>query len=63
MRKSDAQIAASLLVCELPIRSAHWHVEAAEDSEGEITDEADQIAQFVEQALFEKMEVTWDNFL
>lgn len=63
MRKSDAQVAASLLVCELPIKSANWFVEAAEDKNWEVTEEAVQIAKFVEKCLFEKMSITWDDFL
>lgn len=32
MRRSDAQVAATLLACELPIRAAHWDVLPASDS-------------------------------
>ena len=31
MRRSDAQVAATLLACELPIRAAHWDVLPASD--------------------------------
>jgi hypothetical protein len=32
MRRSDAQVAATLLVCELPIRAARWDIVPASDS-------------------------------
>ena len=32
MRRSDAQVAATLLACELPIRAANWDVRPASDS-------------------------------
>ena len=32
MRRSDAQVAATLFACELPIRAAHWDVAPASDS-------------------------------
>ncbi len=33
MRRSDAQVAATLLACELPIRAANWDVRPASDSD------------------------------
>lgn len=64
MRSSDAQVQASLLVCELPIRSTEWYIEPAIDDEtGEVLPEDQEIADFVSQALFEKMHQTWDDFL
>lgn len=63
MRKSDASVSALLLACSLPIRSAKRYVEPATDDDG-VTQEIDrQIANFVEKALFEKMDTTWDQFL
>ena len=32
MRRSDGQVAATLLACELPIRAAHWYVTPASDA-------------------------------
>jgi hypothetical protein len=47
MRRSDAQVAATLLACELPIRAAHWDIQSASD------DPADRaIADFVRSNLF-----------
>jgi len=67
MRKSDAQIFATLLAMELPIRSTLWSIEPGEteqaDGEYIITDQDYIISNFVEKALFEKMEITWDDFL
>lgn len=67
MRKSDAQIFATLLAMELPIRSTLWYIEPGETEDGtgeQITTDQDYIiANFVEKALFEKMEITWDDFL
>lgn len=63
MRKSDGQINATLLVLELPIRSTRWYVDPAKDEDGEVSEEAKEVAKFVEDALFEKMEMTFDDFL
>ena len=51
MRRSDAQVAATLLACELPIRAANWDVMPAS------SDALDQeIAQFVKENLFGGLE-------
>ena len=51
MRRSDAQVAATLLACELPIRAANWDVLPAS------SDPLDQeIAQFVKDNLFGGLE-------
>src|SRR5579885_1794563 len=51
MRRSDAQVAATLLACELPIRAAHWDVMPAS------SDPLDrEIAQFVKDNLFGGLE-------
>lgn len=67
MRRSDAQVQATLLAMELPIRSTLWYVEAGETTEtaGEktITDQDYEIAAFVEEALFARMEITFDEFI
>jgi len=63
MRKSDAQIFATLLVVELPIRSTKWYVEATKNDAGDVDAQSQEIAEFVEDALFEGMEQKWDDFL
>ncbi len=69
MRRSDAQVQATLLAMELPIRSTLWYIDAGQtttdtgDGETEITDADYEIQEFVRRALFEKMETTWDDFL
>jgi hypothetical protein len=51
MRRSDAQVAATLLACELPIRAANWDVLPAS------SDALDrEIAQFVKENLFGGLE-------
>lgn len=51
MRRSDAQVAATLLACELPIRAANWDVQAASDSQLDR-----EIANFVRENLFGGLE-------
>ncbi|TAM79172.1 MAG: hypothetical protein EPN47_19380 [Acidobacteria bacterium] len=51
MRRSDAQVAATLLACELPIRAANWDVLPA--GSGPLDQE---IAQFVKENLFGGLE-------
>ncbi len=68
MRRSDAQVAATLLACELPIRAAAWDVHSASD------DPLDrEIARFVRDNLLSGLEYTspsgvkstqcWDDVL
>lgn len=63
MRKTDAQVNASLLAMELPIRATKWYVEPAKNENGETEDTDKQIALFVEKSLFEYMDNTWDDLL
>lgn len=63
MRKSDASVSSLLLACSLPIRSAKRYVEPATDDNGVAQPTDREIANFVEKALFEKMDTTWDQFL
>lgn len=63
MRKSDAQVFATLLACELPIRSTRWYVAAAEGEDDSISDQDREIADYVEENLFSWMENTWDDLL
>jgi hypothetical protein len=68
MRRSDAQVSATLLACELPIRAATWEVKPASDAP---TDR--EIAAFVRDNLFGGLEYTspagvkvsqtWDDVL
>ena len=51
MRRSDAQVAATLLACELPIRSANWEVRPASDAALDR-----EIAAFVRENLFGGLE-------
>ena len=67
MRRSDAQVQATLLAMELPIRSTKWYVQPGEtktgEGETEVTDQDKEIAAFVEDALFKRMDITFDDFL
>jgi hypothetical protein len=63
MRKSDGQVAATLLAMTLPIRTTKWYIDPAKNEEGEIEPEDEEIAEFVRKAIFDKMEMTWDEFL
>jgi hypothetical protein len=51
MRRSDAQVAATLLACELPIRAANWDVRPASDSPFDC-----EVAGFVRDNLFGGLE-------
>lgn len=63
MRKSDAQVFATLLAMELPIRSTKWDIMPASDENGETGDREHEIADFVRKAIFEKMETPFDDFI
>ena len=54
--RNDSQVMATLLVMELPIRSAEWDLKPGEGKG------ADEIAEFVSRNLFEEMTITWDDF-
>jgi len=58
MRKSDGVIKAALLACELPIRAANWYIQPASEDEKDR-----EVADFVSECLFNKMTITWDDFL
>jgi len=58
MRWSDATVKAALLMCELPLRSAEWDIEpASEDAQDQ------EVAAFVEDCLFNRMQTCWDDTL
>lgn len=63
MRRTDAQVNASLLAMELPIRATKWYVEPAFNDDGETEEQDEQIAKFVETALFDYMDNAWDDLL
>lgn len=63
MRKSDAQVHATLLYCELPILSTKWKVNPAKNDEGESEPEDEEIAQYVRKNIFEWMDTTFPEFL
>jgi hypothetical protein len=63
MRRSDAQVSAVLLAMELPIRNAFWSIDPAKDENNEVTEENKEIADFVNDNLFERMQDGWDNKL
>lgn len=56
MRKSDGTVRAAILVCTLPIRQAEWIIKpGTEDEEGA------KVREFVEHALFDCLDITWDD--
>jgi hypothetical protein len=59
MRRSDGTVRAAMMVTTLPIRRAQWFVNPA------IQDDAKskEIAAFVEHALFDWIDITWDDIL
>lgn len=58
MRKNDGTCRAVMLVCTLPIRRANWFVKAANE-----TPEAIEQAEMVRRALFEWLDLSWDDVL
>ena len=58
MRRSDGQVKAALLACKLPLMVARWDVAPASEEPADM-----EIADKVKTALFDGMDITWDNFL
>src|SRR3972149_4988887 len=58
MRKGDARVRASLKVVKLPLLSANWNIQAASESRVDR-----QIAEFIEDVVFEDMTRTWQETL
>ena len=58
MRKSDGQVKASLRACKLPLRAAEWTIEPASEDKQDM-----EIAEFIEDNLFNGMTNTFDSFL
>jgi len=52
MRRSDAQVAATLLACKLPIRSAEWTIADPKDA----TPIEQEAAEFIRSCLFEELD-------
>jgi hypothetical protein len=63
MRRSDAQVFATLLAMELPIRSTKWFIDPGVNKDGEVDDLAWEVQDFVQRNLFEKLSMTFDNLL
>lgn len=58
MRKGDPIVKAALLSCELPILAAPWSIERASDEKQDV-----EAAEFVHDALFNRMSITWNDLL
>jgi hypothetical protein len=58
MRMSDAQINATCLSYELPIRAGNWIIESASNDNADI-----EIRNFIEDQLFNNLNFTFDSFL
>lgn len=58
MRRSDPEVGAVLEAIELPIRRANFYILPASDKKEDV-----EIARFIEDWLFTKMKITWDDEL
>lgn len=58
MRKSDGTVRAALVACALPVMRAEWFIKPAGD-----TPEAEAQKDFIEKALFEWLDISFDEFL
>lgn len=58
MRKGDGTVRATMMVTTLPIRRAKWFIIAA----GESTQDK-EVAMFIEKALFEWIDLSWDDII
>lgn len=58
MRKSDGTVRAGIQVVTLPIRRARWFVNPATEDKRDV-----EIAKFVEHALFDWMDDSWDDVI
>jgi len=58
MERSDSQVKATLLMLELPIRSTSWYIKPFDNSR-----KAKKIADFIEEALFSSMTLSFDDFI
>jgi phage gp29-like protein len=58
MERSDSQVKATLLMLELPIRSTSWYIKPFDNSR-----KAKKISDFIEEALFSSMTLSFDDFI
>lgn len=58
MRRSDGDVAAILAVLQLPIRATRWYIQPVSEAPQD-----KDIADWLHNALFEAMTITWDDFL
>lgn len=58
MRMSDGTCRAAMLACTLPIREAEWFVKPATDEQQDV-----DIADFVKKAMFEWLDLSWDDIM
>jgi len=58
MRRSDAQVRATLRLVKTPITAAQWYIDPAGDTARDL-----EIAAFVEWALFKRLKTSWPKFL
>jgi hypothetical protein len=63
MFRSDAQVNATVHLCINTILGADWYIEPAVDENGEVTKEYQEQADFIDRALFEDMDLTWEQTL
>lgn len=59
MRKSDGTVRAAMLVTTLPVRRAEWFINPAIEND----EQAKEISQFVEHALFDWLDISWEDFI
>lgn len=60
MRRSDSTVRQALQIVKLPIQSTTWDVEAFRDKEGNVSDKAQLVADFVKSQVLEK--INFDQF-
>lgn len=58
MRKSDATVRAALLAVKLPIMAANWYIKEFSQSARDIA-----IKKFIEEQLFNSMDISWNDWL
>lgn len=66
MRRSDANVHSALQLVKLPLMSATWDMAAAADKDGTISDQDQEVADFIERELgigSAGRKVNWVNFL
>lgn len=62
MRRSDSNVHSALQLVKLPLMSATWGIQAAQDPDGNISDEDQEVADFLERELFGR-NINFTNFL